>query len=1039
MTSRYISSSQYATLLPRHIWRCRLEDRHDNIHSIIYIANCCCLDALAIMPGDSDMPDVDAAKEQRLMYGDDTELDEKYPNRPHNIHKTLPFHSLFTELFNPLLDATKNRRSAGSHRKQGPNGQSNLSPQEAKRNTIERFVTKWRKEVGQDFYPAMRLIIPDKDRDRAMYGLKEKAIAKILIKVTKINKDSDDAKSMTNWKLPGRLDQASSATAGDFAGRCYEVLSRRPLKTGVGDMTIAEVNSTLDQLSQVGGEEQQTSIFKRFYRRMNPEEMTWLIRIILRQMKIGATERTILDIWHPDAEALFNISSNLRRVCWELYDPKVRLDGDDTGITLMQCFQPQLANFQSKVGSFDKIVARLKPTPDDDTYWIEEKLDGERMQLHMIEDPNAPRGKRFGFWSRKAKDYAYLYGEEFEGEKAGALTRFIKDAFSPNVRNIILDGEMITWDMEVDHIVGFGTLKTAAISEKENETDASIGQRPLFRVFDCLYLNDKLLTPYTLRDRRNALKTAIKGVHRRLEIHPFIEAHNPNEIDPQLRKVVADASEGLVLKNPRSMYRLNDRNDDWVKVKPEYMDEFGESLDCVIVGGYFGSGHRGGAHSSFLCGLLVNKYAKEGDSDYEKVYSFFKVGGGFSRDDYAAIRGRTEGKWKNWEARRPPPTIELGGHLDDRQHERPDQWIRPSESVVLECKAASVETSDRFRMNITLRFPRFKRLRTDKKWTDALSISEFMELKDTVEQAHDEKEKEFKIEQSRRKKARTTKKPLVVAGNDTITIPYAGPSSKLFEGLSFYILTEQVHPDKMSKGDIEAIVKANGGRIVQRDSIDQNLIVVADKRLVKVSSLEKRETHNIIKPIWIHDCVRQASLDINAPPYMLPFEPNRHLFYLLDTDLEAFEGHVDNNGDSYTRDITDTEELRNIFSHMPTKFESTSFQGSDFLNQLEDHGNSLSELRNHMFNKTKVFFEDGEEVGWHMKTTLAKNYIKFGGGTVADTKVGATHLVVSEGKHLDHTASTAGVANLARVVGVGWVERCWDEGTRVDEERFQWG
>ncbi len=68
---------------------------------------------------------------------------------------------------------------------------------------------------------------------------------------------------------------------------------------------------------------------------------------------------------------------------------------------------------------------------------------------------------------------------------------------------------------------------------------------------------------------------------------------------------MAEASEGLVLKNPRSIYRLNSRNDDWMKVKPEYMTGFGESLDCIIIGGYYGSGHRGGRLSSFLCGLRV--------------------------------------------------------------------------------------------------------------------------------------------------------------------------------------------------------------------------------------------------------------------------------------------------------------------------------------------------------------------------------------------------------------------------------------------------
>ena len=996
------------------------------------------------MAEDTEMPDADAVRETTLMYGNGMELDEKYPARPRNLHKTLFFRTLITDLFDPLMDTQKNRQPPGPRRRVGPTGQSSMTPHEAKRNILERYIANWRKQVGNDFYPAMRLMIPDKDRDRAMYGLKEKAIAKVLVKLTKISKDSDDAKHMLNWKLPGQLHKTSASTAGDFAGRCYDVLSTRELYSKSSDMTIAEVNSALDKLSQVGSEEEQVKIFQRFYRRMNAVEMTWLIRMILRQMKIGATEKTILDIWHPDAETLFNISSNLRRVCWELYDVETRLEGDDTGLSLMQCFQPQLAAFQDKVGSFEKMVTRFQTNPDDDSFWIEEKLDGERMQLHMIEDPAAPGGKLFGFWSRKAKDYAYLYGKYLQGDEAGALTRFITDAFGKNVRNIILDGEMITWDMDVDHIVGFGTLKTAAISEKENKSNKDTGQRPLFRVFDCVYLNDKLLTQYTLRDRRRALESAVTGVHRRLEIHPYIEARSCTEIEPALRKVVAESSEGLVVKNPRSMYRLNERNNDWMKVKPEYMSEFGQSLDCIVVGGYFGTGHRGGAHSSFLCALLTHKDAKPGDANYEKCWSFFKVGGGFSREDYAAIRGRTEGKWTDWDPRKPPAFIELGGHDQNRQYERPDQWIKPSDSVVLECKAASVEGSDKFRFTYTLRFPRFRLLRVDKRWDQALSVQEFLEVKAVAEKEHDEKEKEFQIEQSRRKKARTSKKPLTVAGNERVTTPYAGPESKLFTGLSFYIMTDQVQPTKKSKADLEALVKANGGKIVQRDSTEKELIIIADKRLIKVASLEKRATNNIVKPIWIHDCIQQNEVDISEVPYMLPFEPNRHMFYLHDDDQLDFEKNVDENDDSYARDIPDIDEMRTLLDGMmKVKSETeTEFNRETFIEQLEDHGESLAHLKTYMFAGMKVAFAPDDDSAWTFQAQLAKNSIRFGGGQITDSQDedGITHFVVP--KHQGSIYSkkvNRKVSNLARIVGVEWVAKCWSEGTRVDEERFQWG
>lgn len=159
---------------------------------------------------------------------------------------------------------------------------------------IERFISRWRNDVGNDFYPALRLIIPDKDRDRPMYGLKEKAIARLIVKLLKLNPSSEDGFNLLNWKLPGQT--TASRYAGDFAGRCYEVLSKRAMRTKVGNMRIAEVNQALDKLAAAQKEETQMPIFEEFYERMNAEEMTWLIRIILRQMKIGATEKTFLDV-----------------------------------------------------------------------------------------------------------------------------------------------------------------------------------------------------------------------------------------------------------------------------------------------------------------------------------------------------------------------------------------------------------------------------------------------------------------------------------------------------------------------------------------------------------------------------------------------------------------------------------------------------------------------------------------------------------------------------------------------------------------------
>lgn len=902
------------------------------------------------MPDDAEMRDADAVEEEHAQYGSgfvEEDLDEKYPNRPHNHSKTLPFSDLYLDLFDPL---SENKKKPAGHvqarKKLGPHGPSTTSPNERRREIVNQFISKWRKKVGNDIYPAFRLIVPEKDRDRAMYGLKEKTIGKLLVEILGLAKDSEDALKLMNWKLPGV--KSTSDAAGDFAGRCHEVVMRRASRSTPGNLTIGEVNEMLDRLSAAQKESDQKPILQEFVNRMNADEMTWLIRIILRQMKVGATERTIFGLWHPDAENLFNVSSSLRRVCWELYDPEVRLEGDDKDINLMQCFQPQLAAFQMR--SIEKIVERMNLNEEDPVFWIEEKLDGERMQLHMMQDDSVDGGKRFSFWSRKGKDYTYLYGEGLNDEKA-ALTRHIRDAFNDDVRNIILDGEMITWDPVIDKIVPFGSLKTAALNEKRDMYSA--GDRPFFRVFDCLYLNDQVLTRYTLRDRRRALACSVNNIKRRLEIHGYTEGTTAQNIETELSKVVAEASEGLVVKRPNSMYCLNDRNEDWVKVKPEYMTEFGHSLDCIVIGGYYGSGKRGGNLSSFLCGLrLDDELIARDKCNPMKVKSFFKVGGGFSASDYADVWHRTDGKWIDWDRNNPPDEyIELGGK--GRQFQRPDVWIKPDVSVVLEVKAAQTIDTKEFATRKSLRFPRFVRLKIDKSWKEALSEQEFNRLE--AEATQEKKEKQFKIDNSRKERRglKSRKKQLTVVGaDDVIKTPYAGPELKIFEGLSFYIMNAAAKPINKSKAELEQLVKANGGKITQTHK-DPETICIAEGNPVRVASLKKEGSRNLVRPTWILDCVRQAEADSGLSSLPLPYEPG-HILFATAEDHDITTYNVDSYGDSFARDVTQRE-LEQIFEKMPPQ-DDEDWDTGELLNELMG-GEDVGGMPGWLFYDCRVFVE----------------------------------------------------------------------------------
>jgi DNA ligase-4 len=610
-------------------------------------------------------------------------------------------------------------------------------------------------------------------------------------------------------------------------------------------------------------------------------------------------------------------------------------------------------------------------------------------------------------------------------------------AFRPGVQNIILDGEMITWDMEQDRIFPFGHLKTAVRYEQATQYADSTAPRPLYRVFDCLYLNGKDLTNHTLRVRREALEKAVLSVHRRFEIHAYSEATDASEIEPKLREVVAEKSEGLVLKNPRSAYKLNDRNDDWIKVKPEYMTEFGEALDCVVIGGYYGSGSRGrGNLSSFLCGLRIDQAQIDQGQDPQRCFSFFKVGGGFCAADYAEIRHRTEGKWEDWDRNNPPDFIVLGGGR--LQYERPDVWIRPQDSVVLEVKAASVHTTDQFGYGRTLRFPRFKKVRSDKTWQQALSMLEFGALRENVEE--EQKNKKFKIEDARRNRTtRKKKRSLVIQGQDdtnTSITPFAAAPIKVFKDMTFNIMTDSLKPLKKSKAEIEAFVKANGGTVVASDA-GEGTICIADRKLVKVASMMKRGQKSILRPRWLWDQVAQSERNSSAG-YMqpgddvlrLPVEIERHAFFAKESDELEWSGNLDKFGDSYSRDLETTELEALLASILDTA--SKKSQARKVLDEMLGDGHEKVG-RGFIFDGLIAYF-DGD------RTEASQRFFEFAGGKVADSleDTDVTHVVVAKGsERVDELrALCARRRKMPRMVTPEWIHVCWKQSDRMDEEGY---
>ena len=505
------------------------------------------------------------------------------------------------------------------------------------------------------------------------------------------------------------------------------------------------------------------------------------------------------------------------------------------------------------------------------------------------------------------------------------------------------------------------------------------------------------------------------------------------------------------------------------------MSEYGEALDCLIIGGYYGSGRRGGTLSSFLCGLRVDPDHTSAAGRTEKCWSFFKVGGGFAFSDYQAIKEQIGDRWEKYDRNNPPTKyIELGGGA--RQYEAPDVWIRPDRSIVISVKAASVHTTEQFRTGLTLRFPRFKHLRLDRSWDSAMTLKGFAELRSKVDE--EQAEKKFEVEEKRNKRRKVEKKAITIAGTvsamemeramKAAAVDETDPTRNLLRGLTFYVLSDCKEPKKYkrSKAEVEAFTKAHGGGITQKmpgKEEAKKTVVLADNRTVKANTVMKLNTNSIIRPRWLFECVMMAKVDgldaDGASKGLLPYEP-RHCLFVAKKDEEKVGDAADDWGDGFVRDVGDIEELKELLNMMPA---DETGDREVFLDGLDQHQKEeWNEMPGWIFNDCKVWFDDGTtnfdgnameldgngdvptQAHDDIDITLMRNLVRFAGGSttamISDESV--SHIVVNPRasserlRQLRHFMAKMKSRRLPHLVTTDWIRESWQEGTRLDEERF---
>ncbi|XP_057368130.1 DNA ligase 4-like isoform X1 [Daphnia carinata] len=746
-----------------------------------------------------------------------------------------------------------------------------LSKRSEKLERLKKFLTECRQRIQEDknltMYSVMRLLLPHLDRSRGPYGIKEASLAKLYLKIFCLPKDGPDAIRLLTYKVP----KTTQTLAKDFADICYNILRMR-CSSDVSSLSVSEINQYLENLSKtymLKKLENTEKLLQPLLMKLSALEQKWLIRIILRDVKLtGLSDKIVLSAYHPDAKELYDVSNDLEKVCTTLLNPLSR--SSEIEISLFNPFRPMLADRLE----MSKVFAKMGNKP----FYVETKIDGERMQIHKC-------GKRYGYYSRRGFDYTSNFGAN---SSSGSLSPRLEECFRETVTSCIIDGEMVAWNVNGSFIVSKGeNIDVKSIS--------STGELvPCFVAFDILLLNDEVLSNLPYQERLKLLESAVKTKESVVQFPSRKLATTKMEVTNLLNDAIDQREEGIVLKSPDSIYKPNERRGGWFKVKPEYVNAMMDHLDLIILGGYHGQGRRRNLIAMFLVGVAVPSL--ENEKEQLEFYSFARVGSGFSDKQLLSLLEKLDPHWQKWDKNAPPPKIHCG-------REKPDVWINPSSSAILEIKASEIVSSNSYKAGSTLRFPRVERVREDRAWYSCMTLSEVNEMRKMASGKLVTRHCSFQDDIPSGKRLKTTS---VIAGVATLfqaaDTSDIKSSSNCFSDKEICVLNGS---GSLTKQELERRVVSGGGIVVQHPT-HSTFCIIAVKDDIRVKSLKARPKWDIVRPAWLLRC-----LNFNR---LVPFCP-QDLLVATQATKEILAQNFDRFGNSL-REPTSAEDVGPILQQI---------------------------------------------------------------------------------------------------------------------------